>query len=237
MNSNQSNGTKETLSLSDTLDNLFRDENGVLQCCSDCSNDSNDSNEEEATIDEITAETTEMTLEQCQDMASGMLDVIFIRLQCANESILKSHLATLWKHKKYVQFLTLTRVLNCHFKTSHSLLSECFEQLSDLVNSIVDELGLRNDPDYLYYSLEGALGYINYCFRDDKLTNSHEVTGMLYKQFMESLEQRNYYKMYGMLLSFQTLFQYPDKTVVYDIIYEHLILLCPELEDGDDESG
>lgn len=178
---------------------------------------------------------TEMSLEQCKDVASGMLSVLDIRLQSANESKARSHITMLWKHEKYVQLLTLMRVLQCHYKSGHPLISECFEQISELVNSIVEELGLRNDHDYMYHSLEGALSYITLCFRDNNLANSEETTNILYNQFIESWGSRNYYKMFGMLLSFQTLFQDPEKNIVYDIIYEHLVTLCPGLEE-DDES-
>ena len=178
---------------------------------------------------------TEMALEQCQAMIEGMLNVLTIRLDSANERRVGTFLSMYWQCERYVQMLTLTRVLQCHYKPSHPLISEALEQISELLVSIVEELGLRNDPDYLVYSLEGALEYIQLCFRDDKLTNSNEVTTSLCKHFTKALKDRDYYRMYGMLLSFQTLFQQPEKSVVYDIIYEHLVALCPELED-DDES-
>lgn len=181
--------------------------------------------------------TTEITLEQCENMMSGMLEVISVRLQCCNQKNVATYLNSIWQHKKYVEMLTLIRVLVCHYKNGQTELSECFEQMADLVNSMVCELGLRNDPDYLVYSLEGALAYIPLCFRDDKLSNSDEITGLLHNNLKNALQQRNYYKMYGMLISFQTLFQSPDKTVIYDIYYEHLVALCPSLDDEPGSGG
>jgi hypothetical protein len=52
----------------------------------------------------------------------------------------------------------------------------------------------------------------------------------MYDKFVLALENEKYHKLYGMLIACQELFQHPDKEIIYDIIHEHLIDLCPKLE-------
>jgi len=194
------------------------------------SNDSNDLESAEL------SHTEEMSLDQCKDMTYGMMQILSVRLVHANESNIDMTIQKLWRNERYVELLSFARVLSCHFKKPDSQLSDLFEQMAGLIDPIVDELGLRNDPDYLIYSLEGALEYILCCFNDGKLSNSQDVNSMLYNHMLAALDERNFYKMYGMLLSFQTLLQKPEKDIVYDIIHEHLVALCPGLEEESDDS-
>ena len=70
-----------------------------------CKDHSCDDDTVSGSLDEISGE-PEMALEDCHEMTQGMLDVLVIRLDAANESKVGTHLELLWRCELYVQLLS-----------------------------------------------------------------------------------------------------------------------------------
>jgi hypothetical protein len=142
----------------------------------------------------------------------------------------KTQLQYLFKDGFYIELLGLLRTLVAHYATIDPELSSSFEQIAQTLDPVVVKVRDQFTHDeFLYKSLTGVLYYFKCCFRDNKLHNSDEVNETLYDNFSNALNSKSYFRMYGMLLGCQEQFQQPDKSLIFDIIYEHLITLCPVL--------
>jgi len=173
---------------------------------------------------------SEMTLDQSLELIQGMLSIMSIRLKSASEVPIVTTLQNYFYNHRYTELLAFSRILQCHFDTVDATLSDAFSQMTDLLDPMVVEMGLKESPDFLDHSLRGVLMYFKWCFKDNKLSNSQDINDSLYDTFMNALREGKYYKLYGMLLTCQELFQQPDKNVVFDIIHEHIVSLCPDLD-------
>lgn len=174
---------------------------------------------------------SEMTIEQSLELVQGVLAILAIRMKSTSEMLIMTAVHNYFSNGKLTEMLAFSRVLQCHFEKKDSTLSDAFSQLTELLDPLVMDLDLKERSDYLVDSLRGVLIYFKLCFSDNKVTSSQEVNDALYDSFMNALSQGKYYRLYGMLLTCQELFQQPDKNMVFDIIHEHIVSLCPNLDD------
>jgi hypothetical protein len=170
----------------------------------------------------------EMSAKESLEVISGILSIISMRLQSDLQT--KNEIWNLYNNAQYVELIAFMRILKQHYIKSDAGLSTSFDQIIETLDPLVIKERVSLDSDtFLQRSLNGVFGYFKCCFRDNKLNNSDETSDRLYREFVDGLFEKNYFKLYGMLLGCQEQFQQPDKSLIFDIMYEHIIGLCPEL--------
>lgn len=176
-----------------------------------------------------------MSTSQSLEMIGGILAILSMRLKSDNSLKTENELNDLFRNHRYVELLAFLRVLHCHYKASNEeLLSESCDQIVQILDPVVTDKQLRERSDFLESSLSGVLRFFKCCFNDKNLVDRQSTNEggneLLYTHFMTSLRDSEFFRMYGMLLGCQDQFQEPDKSLVFDIIHEHIIALCPSLD-------
>lgn len=190
--------------------------------------EANDNAEEASEIDSENSEG--FTLDETLDMINGELDILSIRFAASGDEHIDTALQNYFSNQQYVQMASFITTLLCYYQHSDTNVKEVLAQLGDMLNYTINGLGLRSDPNYNDKCLRGVLSYFKWCFKDNKLTNSREMQDKIYQHFTGALNDKNYHKMYGMLIACQELYQQPEKSNVYDIVFDHIVALCPDLE-------
>lgn len=184
----------------------------------------------EVSEDSSYSSNNEMSIDELLQVFTGMMEIVALKLKSSNLPLVQTELENFYGSQRYTELASFLRVLQCHFQMSDPNLKEAFAQMSDTITPVIDDLGLKSDPLFLKKSLLGVFTYFKLCFKDNKLNNSSELQDSFFEKFTLALENEQYHKLYGMLIVCQELFHEPDKDIIYDIIHEHLIGLCPDLE-------